>query len=394
MSELSKLNRSVRRTPAFWLSNVSMLALMLTVTGSEIAEAADSGVDRPAVWIELGGQMERQTGQSSAYVPPFVANNPDSSAFGGDFIAKSQNAMPFTNGGQGSLTFEPKGSDWVFSAAVRYGRASGERHASHPDPNLRHDKWVLPPAYYTSCYCYGTHNRTSYHTGPSHIFSNIDMKQQQSHLLLDFQAGKDVGLGFLGRHSSSVLSFGVRVAQFSSRMSSTIHAVPTETRRNIFGNPEFYAPTTSFHAYTGSSEAWRSFHGIGPSLSWKMSAAIAGLEDSMSLNVDGGLNAALPFGRQRAGSHHQTAGYFEASCNCDRLPTYTRSGDVSRSRRVTIPNFGAFGGVSLQFPNAKVSLGYRGDFFIGAMDTGMDVRKTKTVGFYGPYASITIGLGR
>lgn len=393
MSELSKLNQSARRTPAFWLSNVSMLALMLAVTGSEIAEAADNDASSPTVWIEMGGQMERQTGQSSAFIPPFVANNPDSPAFGGDFITKSQNAMPFTNGGQGSLTFEPKGSDWVFSAAVRYGRASGERHASHPDPNLRHDKWVLPPQYYVSCYCYGTHNRTSYHTGPSHIFSNIDMKQQQSHLLLDFQAGKDVGLGFLGRHSSSVLSFGVRVAQFSSRMSSTIHAIPTETRRNIFGNPEFYAPTTSFHANTASSEAWHSFHGIGPSLSWKMSAPIAGHEDSMSLNIDGGLNASLLFGRQRAGSHHQTTGYFMASCNCDRLPTYTRSGDVDRSRSVTIPNVGAFGGVSLKFPNAKVSVGYRGDFFIGAMDTGIDARKTRTVGFYGPYASISIGLG-
>jgi hypothetical protein len=233
-----------------------------------------------------------------------------------------------------------------------------------------------------------------YHnTGPTRMFSNIDIKQQQSHLLLDFQAGKDVGLGFLGRHSSSVLSFGVRVAQFSSRMSSTIHAVPTETVRNVFGNnSQFYAPTTSFHAYTGSSEAWRSFHGIGPSLSWKMSAAIAGHEDSMSLNIDGGVNASLLFGRQRAGSHHQTTGYFMASCNCDRLPTYTRSGDVSRSRSVTIPNLGAFGSVSLKFPNAKVSLGYRGDFFLDAMDTGIDTRKTKTVGYYGPFASISIGF--
>src|SRR5690242_9670639 len=186
MSELSKLNQSAYRTSGFWLSNVSVLALMLAVTGTEIAEAADGDIDRPTVWIELGGQIERQTGQSSAFVPPFVANNPDSPAFGDNFITTSQNAMPFTNGGQGSLTFQPRGSDWQFSASVRYGRASGEKHTSHPDPNLKHVKWVLPPQYYTSCYCYGTHNRTSFHTGPSHMFSNIDMKQRQSHLLLDF----------------------------------------------------------------------------------------------------------------------------------------------------------------------------------------------------------------
>ena len=45
------------------------------------------------------------------------------------------------------------------------------------------------------------------------------------------------------------------------------------------------------------------------------------------------------------------------------------------------------------FTNAKISAGYRGDFFFGAMDTGNDTRKTKTVGFYGPFATISIGSG-
>ena len=50
-------------------------------------------------------------------------------------------------------------------------------------------------------------------------------------------------------------------------------------------------------------------------------------------------------------------------------------------------------GMSLKFPNAKVSIGYRGDFFFGAMDTGVDTHKTGTTGFYGPFASISFGLG-
>ncbi|HVP86115.1 MAG TPA: hypothetical protein VMS78_15450 [Rhizomicrobium sp.] len=394
MSELSKLNRSARRTPAFWLSNVSMLALMLAVTGSEIAEAADSDVDHPTVWIELGGQMERQTGQSSAFVPPFVANNPDSPAFEGAIISKSQNPTPFTNGAQGSLTFAPKGSDWVFSASVRYGRASGETRASQQPPN-RKLKIVLPPtAYYTSCGCYGTHNRTTYSTGPTHVFGNTDVRKRQTHLLLDFQAGKDVGLGFLGPRSSSVLGVGVRIAQFSSRMSTTIHAIPSVHVVNVFGEgSEFYAPSSSMHSYTEIAKAARSFHGVGPSVSWKISTELAGREKSMSLDFDSGINASVLFGRQRASVQHQTSAYFLKGCNCTRFPTYVHVHDTNRSRGVTVPNIGAFAGLSLKFPNAKVSLGYRGDFFFGAMDTGIDTRKTSTVGFYGPYASISIGLG-
>jgi len=52
-----------------------------------------------------------------------------------------------------------------------------------------------------------------------------------------------------------------------------------------------------------------------------------------------------------------------------------------------------FIGASLKFPNAKVSLGYRGDFFMGAMDGSIDRRKNETIGFYGPFATIGIGLG-
>ncbi len=64
-----------------------------------------------------------------------------------------------------------------------------------------------------------------------------------------------------------------------------------------------------------------------------------------------------------------------------------------RSRTVIVPNVGGFLGVSFRYPNAKVSLGYRADFFFGAMDTGIDARHTVDRNFYGPFATISIGLG-
>ncbi len=67
--------------------------------------------------------------------------------------------------------------------------------------------------------------------------------------------------------------------------------------------------------------------------------------------------------------------------------------NLQRSRSVVVPNVGGFAGVSIDFPNVKVSAGYRGDFFFGAMDTGFDTAKRSTIGFYGPFATVIIGLG-
>jgi hypothetical protein len=58
-----------------------------------------------------------------------------------------------------------------------------------------------------------------------------------------------------------------------------------------------------------------------------------------------------------------------------------------------VPNVGGFAGVSLQRGAAKVSLGYRVDFFFGAMDGGIDTTKSENRGFYGPFANISIGFG-
>ena len=64
-----------------------------------------------------------------------------------------------------------------------------------------------------------------------------------------------------------------------------------------------------------------------------------------------------------------------------------------RSHSVAIPNIGGLLGISLKFPNAKVSVGYHADLFFGAMDGGIDSRKSYDRNFYGPFASVSIGLG-
>ena len=51
-----------------------------------------------------------------------------------------------------------------------------------------------------------------------------------------------------------------------------------------------------------------------------------------------------------------------------------------------------FCGLSFRYANAKM-MGYRADFFFGAMDGGIDTGKSGNIGFYGPFAAISVGLG-
>jgi hypothetical protein len=73
--------------------------------------------------------------------------------------------------------------------------------------------------------------------------------------------------------------------------------------------------------------------------------------------------------------------------------TTRNSNDRKERHRVTVPNLGGFAALSYRFTNAKLSVGYRGDFFFGAMDRGLDTHKSVTTGFHGPFATISVGLG-
>jgi hypothetical protein len=117
------------------------------------------------------------------------------------------------------------------------------------------------------------------------------------------------------------------------------------------------------------------------------------------LNVDWGFNAAVLFGRQKAETHHQTTQRVHSAMGFFTQPglatVYQRpdTPDHKRSHSATVPNIGGFAGISFKYPHVKVSFGYRADFFFGAVDGGIDTRQTEDRDFYGPFATVSIGLG-
>jgi iron complex outermembrane recepter protein len=363
MSELIQKNDN--RATIRWklLTGVSALALTAYVSLAAVAKAEDSG--QPPIWIELGGQFAQQQTSEEVFSPSFLTASPFDAASN----VGLEKIPPSSWDGAAKISFEPAGTNWVFSASILLGRNS---HGSTLSQETAH---ASPFAYVYQAY---------------QIFTT---RSSESHTVMDFQAGRDVGLGMFGGGGRSTMNFGVRYAQFNSRSSTSIRSQPT----NIV------AAYGSYHKFYASFDAKRKFTGVGPSLSWDASVDLAGNRSESKLTFDWGLNGAVLFGRQHAQVHHQTTNekVVYASpvhrtafgSHFAHFPVSQASASPSRSKRVTVPNLGGFAGVSWRTPNAKISMGYRADMFFGAIDGGIDTAKKEDRGFYGPFLSVAVGIG-
>ena len=142
MSELMNTCGDQRNSRLQFLATTSALAIVGATYWIGQSKASDQDTDRPTVWIELGGQMEHIAGQGDAFAPGFIAANPKSPVLQSTTPLQAQRPMPFNFGEEAKITLQPKGSDWVFSAAVRYGRSSNVRHVDHQINQTHHDKYV------------------------------------------------------------------------------------------------------------------------------------------------------------------------------------------------------------------------------------------------------------
>lgn len=411
MSEL--INKNDNRATIRWKLMASVSALTLIASASNAV--ADS--DHPLFWIELGANADAISGLGAPFTPDFTTYTPTPTPFqNGNSLISLQKPPRYAFGGEAALTFQPEDSDWKFSAGIRYGR-SNSKHDRHnqtnatikfPNPAYEHIAALYPSylAYFASLH-------------PTYIkyapkFAAGTVKQSERHLVLDFQAGKDVGLGLFGRDGSATVSAGVRVARFQSHSDVLLRARPNANFYAItFPNPWGAGPHAYYTIYEAQWKSYymrasadRSFNGIGPSLSWSASMPLAGNVQKGELDLDWGINGSVLFGKQKAKiNHHTTARYFKSKYYHSFItpggyrhhdhyqPLYDQNGGRDQSRSVTVPNIGANIGISYRIENTKVSLGYRTDNFFGAMDGGIDKAKKKTLSFNGLYASVSVGIG-
>lgn len=381
---MSELINDPIRAERRWrlLTTVSGLVLLASLSAPGAAAAREDS-DRPTVWIELGGQLQRVDGREDPFAPPFTVVSPQPSVFKPISPLEAQRAARYAVGGEGSIAFQPEGSDWVFSAGIRYARANRNR--------LVHQQEAVGAQFSVPTFAFhGTYT--------SKVFADSDVHNSSSQMILDFKAGKDVGLGLFGKGSQSVFSAGLRIAQMTSKSRVEIHARPDFE----FGLYPFIGLSLPLnlmhHDYIASAAAQRSFKGIGPSLSWDGSVPLLRDSDEATINFDWGIDGAILFGRQKSRGVHQTTKHFYEK---KYHPSMTYGYHLiyanpphhnNRSRSVIVPNIGGFAGISYRFSDARISAGYRADFFFGAVDAGVDVRHSADRGFYGPFAKISLGL--
>jgi len=383
MSELIKTNGHEKLLRGYLLASVCGLALATSATQSVMAQDAE----KPTVWVELGGQLERMDDSSEVFAPPFL-NKFDPTLF--HSVLPVQQSLRYSNGAEGRISFEPAGTNIVGSISVRYGRSNGHRA----------DYQRLPAIRFPITQIGETKPIDFYESPPRHFNGATDNAER--HLIVDFRAGKDIGVGLFGSHNASLVSLGVRFAQFTASTHTNINGVPDFTEA---GHEFKYTGVfQSHHRYTGDVDAERSFRGLGPSLSWDSSARMLGRGDGSEVTLDWGINGAVLFGRQKVtgernitGSHYKSlqkfpkygaAVYYSGVASAYRHPH-----KIDRTHSVIVPNVGGFAGLSYRYVNAKLSVGYRADFFFGAMDGGIDARKTYDRNFFGPFATISFGLG-
>jgi iron complex outermembrane receptor protein len=355
--------RNIRRN---LLASVSASVLLVSIGCIGKADAASDESGQPTVWIELGGQLEQFGSTEEPFSSPFLLK--PRPAFEAVNPLDVEKPPRYAVGGEAKVTFEPAGTDWVFSAAVRYGRSTGHKAVTQQTvyPTLGGPAGIIP--YFDN-------------------YATTKVTHDESHAVVDFKVGKDVGLGIFGRDSISIFSLGVRYAQFASMTSVNVRERPD---LHVNSNPYI----KYFHSYGLTGHSARNFRGAGPSLSWEGSIPFAGKPETTEFTLDLGVNGAILFGRQKAFINHHTSGrYVEVLFSHQAIPYENSAPPRNSAHSVTVPNLGGLAGVSVKFPNAKVSLGYRADFFFGAVDGGIDARVTKTLGFNGPFATLSIGLG-
>lgn len=323
------------------MASASAFALISSLAAIPAAQADEDN----HFYLELGSSYGMQAGGSTGWFLPFAAPG-GSGGEGGEGGSSSERihsstgpagaVLPIGSGAnwdfEGALKVQPAESDLIFSLGVKFGR-SGRRNAG---------------AYFTQTTPY---SYTKFYTGLA--------SHRESHINIDFQVGKDFGLGMFGHEGKSVFSVGLRYAHFTART-----------------NTGFYTSTKYFSG-SGSTLAKRSFVGVGPMISWEASAPISDM-DGGAVSLDWGANVAVLFGRQKAtGVLVYDDGY---------------ALETARSRNVTVPAVGGFAGLSWQPADSglRVAFGYKVDAYFNALDGGVFQRVQVDRIQHGPFLKIGI----
>jgi hypothetical protein len=369
--------------------------------------------------VEAGAQGQRLDTPGTAIMPyaDALTGSLDPTRFQSEDI-------DWTAGGQVRVTYRPEGSAWTLSGGVRYGRVNNSTgrlrqeevtgdavcrfktsDAYTPylpgvdlsfigklfcDPEYGPVTKDIPPfgtKYFQNKY------RADYVLSPQNRLSS-STDRREDHLIVDFDVGKDMGLGVLGVDESSVRA-GLRYADFKSSISGDMRAVPDM----VMPQDAWAKYNTTFHQYVASFAAEREFKGAGPTLSWEASRPVLGTEDAGHFNIDWSISAGALYGKQKTSiSGTQGSQYFNATYPTKDFVLGLQAPDqtpfeMHRTKSVFAPMLDLSLGLSFDVPGVKLSTGYRWERYFNVLDAGFTEHQSYDRTVDGPFFKVAIGLG-
>jgi hypothetical protein len=297
----------------YWQVSALALAAAGGAGSAQAAEATEGGVT-----LELQGQYDFDaSGKTQSFIPTSGIPNALNDTKDGYDVA-------------GKITYQPDGSPYSFALGVRYGRTKGPSRSFHYT--------------YQSTYI-GTYDQTIQH------------RVRERHTTVDFEVGKDVGLG-MGGAGVTTLGVGLRYAQLDV------------TTRGSF------ATSSKYTSRAGAFRISRRAKLFGPRIFFKSTTALG--SGGFSLGVGGG--AGVLFGRQ---STHGNVDFATGSYGGLAI-----SG--SRSKRQTTPTLDGFAQLNWRAPGSPmtISAGYRFDGYFKALNGSLIGNAQINVIEHGPYLGV------
>lgn len=296
--------RNVAFSGSSMLAGASAAAIVFG--GGAITSAQANGgfpATSDAWWFSAEGQFSFWDG-SDLKLPEF-GSSPFLARYGGTF--------------GGAIGYRPAGSDWWYALRGRYGKSR-----------------TVSKSFYN-------------------YDDTLDTRHREEHAVVDFEVGREVGLGSLGPNSTFSVKGGIRFAWFNARSS---------------------LEETDFK-YSYEASLRRRFIGAGPRLGFEGSLPFDGTDISFDFSAAG----AILFGKRRSRVSAETYYYFQKYGN-----TYTDS----RSRFAIVPNVEGIAGFSWHLgPGMTFMLGYRVDAYFDVLDGAFFSRKRDRI-VHGPMASFTV----
>jgi iron complex outermembrane recepter protein len=309
------------------------------------------------------------------------------------FPLKPQNDLDWGSGGGVKFTYQPSPHGWNVSAAVRYGRAVG---SGTPHSNKRNNGECYANIF--DC----QEDPLKYAVQPNRFYSFTDqvINNSESHAIVDFMVGKDLGLGVWGgRRADSNVSVGLTYGHFKSMSSAVLHGRPDlylPTNILTIDDSGYHVSQTHEHVFNAKLTEDREFNGAGPAITWEGSLPLFGdAERAGRIDLDTGVGAAVLFGKQKTKVQEEADGVYASGIKWPKYvgSQYQTSFSDRRTKSVSVPSLRANLGLTYTLGGVKLSGGYRVERYYKVFDAGIENRKTYDRSFDGVYAKVSIGFG-